>query len=628
MFVGNVIIFILCAVIALFYIANRRLVVTKTKYFSHSLFFAMASSLLGMGADLALDHSTYIHALCFFLISIYFVFSFLSFAYACLYTVSRILVHTKQDHFLKQSNLVVLFLCSAYVMLLLLNIPTGILFTLNEGVLEKGIFFAYHVIANAAALLLVLICYLRTFKTVTRSMHLVLAQLLPLLLLGVIVSAFLHPTWASNLITVLFFLFVFLNFRRTFVGEHSLATLGDRESFIVDSDYSLRRAKPLQLLFVRLEKLDDLKARYGSSLYNEILFRLAKELTECIANAHAYRVSDNGFVISSICSKKQGAAHSSAAVRALMQKGIPIGELHVDLDYIIVEYNATANETSTSDLYEKAQAAADYARESGEDYISYFDTFAPRMQQRSHMDELLRFIDPEHGYGISLLPVKSAARMDQMLVHAGASLLGKDGVLIRSPELDAAAEQAGKRHALTYFVLEQSCRAIAENPSLSHVSILLDLPTTQLADGELLHRLNEITARYRVSHEKIVFAVSEEITLCKNDVVRAAIQTISAMEYGFHIKGFGESGSSIGVLSQLPIRCVWLADSLFSSVKNSAQGHLIHLLHEIGFAVGVEGVMSKEGAEDLWQLGADYLITDEIAPMTLDELSVLLSPKK
>ena len=628
MFAGNIAALLLTFVLSLFYLANRRFVVTKSKYYPHSLIFLASTAFLGIVADLLVAYLPHIDGLCLFVLSLYYLGTLLAFAYTCLYLVSRILGNAKTSNYLKQSNLVVLFLICTYVMLLLLNIPMGILFTLENGVFEKGPLYGWDVLADTMALALVVICYVRKRRYVSRSLHLTLAQLLPVLAFCIVLSALLASTRLCSMVLAFSQVLIYLNFRSTFVGERSLALLGTRVGFVRDTQFFLDRSRPIQLFLVRVQDLHSLKAQYGATLYYEILFRFASELTECVEYAHAYRISECDFLLCTIPSKKQGREQIRESVQALARAGVHVGELEIKPRCTVVEYDVLQGQQEAGAVYESMRCAADFADANTEDFISYFDTYAPAMQQRAHINDLVRFIDREHGYAITLQPVGNVAQAATDLLRARVRFLADDGVDVTPDELMRAIASAGKYHALVYFVLEEVCRTMAENPELSHMRALIDLPLPLLNDGELLHRINEITSRYRISHDRIVFAMDEAITLAEAEERRAAVRTLLAMDYGLHIVNFGVSGVNLRGLLLLTPRCVWLSDSLASSFTESSLSALVQLLHESGLTVGIDLTACEQ--DRVCSRGAsDYYCADSFAPhMSVEDLLVYLRAKK
>ena len=229
------------------------------------------------------------------------------------------------------------------------------------------------------------------------------------------------------------------------------------------------------------------------------------------------------------------------------------------------------------------------------------------------------------------MALKKESELIESKIPSGATVIAMciEGKTLSSEALARVIEEAGKNHALTYFVLEEVCRAMAENPELSHMRALIDLPLSQLANGELLHRINEITARYRISHDNIIFRISEQITLPALEAQRDALRAICAMNYSFHIVNFGASGVRLQTMLALGARCVWLDDLLISSTDESALSHLIAWLRESGLFVALEEKASVYSDALLERFKPDYLCAASYAPpMNPEELLARLKAEK
>jgi EAL domain-containing protein (putative c-di-GMP-specific phosphodiesterase class I) len=201
-----------------------------------------------------------------------------------------------------------------------------------------------------------------------------------------------------------------------------------------------------------------------------------------------------------------------------------------------------------------------------------------------------------------------------------------DGTLISPGEFIPIAEQAGMIVPITWFVIEQSCAAMASNPELRYISVSVNVPMSQLVDTDFLDHLNSITDKYGIEHNRICLEFTERVMLDDFARVKARMDAVSACGYRFFLDDFGTGFSNFNCLLQLPFCDVKLDKSLTDTVtSNSSEGNVVlmltELFHKMNLKVIAEGVETEEQSRILSEYGIDriqgYYYS---APMSLDRV--------
>ena len=173
------------------------------------------------------------------------------------------------------------------------------------------------------------------------------------------------------------------------------------------------------------------------------------------------------------------------------------------------------------------------------------------------------------------------------------------------------AEKTGLINRLGEQMLEKVCDFMnsrsLEEMGLSWINV--NLSPLQFLKRDLSKRFTSIIEKYQVDPEKIHLEITEE-AMIDYALLKKQVFDIKNAGFEFVLDDFGAGYSNVTRLNKYPfvnikfdMQVVW---EYFKTKKNILPG-LIKVFKNSGFSVTAEGIENKEMAEEMRDLGCDYL---------------------
>ena len=611
-FVSDYFAIVIGLVLVWFYFVNLRLASKQSVIFAQSLVLSVMTSLFGVLSDIVTKLPTHHHTLCVLSLSLYHITEYLAMAWVSLYLMHKILEHTEERRCIRVASVATAVLGSIYTILLIINATTGIVFKIENGIHTRGpmIYFAY--VADVLLFAMTIICYVRNRRIVSRSLYRALLHTLPLIAFSIVVQLVFEDLMLSGFIIVVINMVIYLNFQKKRLGEHMLTALDDRAKFFQDLSKLLKRHSKKQIFLITLKNFSIINQKYGHKFGDEVLFVFARTLTG--SNAHSLAYHMNGTVFSLVIPFVDAklAQENSEKLQYFLDGGLRVGGRHIELDYVAVEYILTGDEKEPNELFDSMEYTATVAYNRGEHFISYNEAYAKKMQRRADIITMLASIDTAHGYEVYYQPLCNVHSNSYTSIEALIRLRDAKGGFVSPAELIPVAEETGKIHNITWFVLDEVCRALNQNPILGGMRVSVNISMTQLLDKGFLRRMNEITDSYRISHDRIVLEITERVMLENLEDTSAVMRAISSMGYAFYLDDFGTGCSNFSSLLKLPFENIkldraFLSNDMLDNMKNGMVRHLCEMFHDVGLAVTAEGAETKDDVAALIDCGIDSI---------------------
>ncbi len=222
-------------------------------------------------------------------------------------------------------------------------------------------------------------------------------------------------------------------------------------------------------------------------------------------------------------------------------------------------------------------------------------------------------------FEVYLQPIYSVHRKRVAGAEAFLQLKHQDFGYIKPELLIESAERIGVVQRLGLFVYEEVCGFISsgtfKNIGIDFIGVSISLE--QLKDIRFSEKFMNLTSQYGIEPSKIDFEIPK-MTIEKNwNEVINQIKTIDECGFGMVIDQFGVGNTDFRKLLSLPIESVKLDDEVIQSMSSKDATVVvettINMLKRLGRRVVAKGVSSKEQAENLIEIGCDYLQGDYFA---------------
>lgn len=173
------------------------------------------------------------------------------------------------------------------------------------------------------------------------------------------------------------------------------------------------------------------------------------------------------------------------------------------------------------------------------------------------------------------------------------------------------AERTGLIHQLGLWVLQQSCQQLAkwqkQFPSLSDLSISVNLSALQLLKPDLLPQIQQIIQNTRIDPHCLKLEITETALINDYEMAFSLLTQLRQMGVQIYIDDFGTGYSSLSRLQDLPIDALKIDRSFIRFKRWDISEAIITLAGKLGLTVIAEGVETPEDSFMLQRMGCRYM---------------------
>ena len=565
--------------------------------------------------------------------SLYFLVNILATSFAALYLFTKILEHMHDKHCMRNANIGLCICLLVYIACIVANFWTGWMFYFNEqNEYCRGPLNALGYGITICQMILVLICYFRNKKNAEKSVRRVLAMVFPIIVLAIVIQRACPEIMLNSFIMAMVADALFLTFQSQRQGVHVLTKLDDRHRFFEHVERRMQEGTPFQVFTIRLKNYSLINQRFGNMFGDELLYQFAFTLEKLIKNSEAFHMNGTVFALVVPYRDQHVSEQRLKSLLDFMESDFECMNRYINFDYVVVEYTVWDRESSAEQFYEKLEYAAMRAYQQKKRFIHYAPELGDEMQRRFYLIDRLQCVDHEHGYEVWFQPIRCMNNERFCSMEALIRLREPDGSYISPAEFVPLAEKLGLLAPITWFVLEEVCRFLKNNPDLQIQCVGINLPMEQMLDKSFQVRLNSIVDGYGIDHSRIGLEFTERAIPENFDSARERMSRLAGNGYRFYLDDFGEGCSNFNCLLQLPFHFIKLDASLIR-MDLREKGYpslgltcmLTKFLHGLNVQVIAEGVEDLDAAEFLREQGVDKIQGYAYArPMPADELRTLL----
>ena len=546
-----------------------------------------------------------------------------------LYLVCKITEHFFAEEKLKFAKVSLFIIYSVLFLTLIFNLPFEYIFAVSEdGAYSDGAvaYLPYlFVIPQVAVVAMYCVMYRkRLTKSIKRAL---IESLVPLVFVGI--SKILYPEMSTFVLAItLIELIFFLNFQHQRMGTNGITKLHDGRSFFNEINRRIKKKEPFRAYLINIRNIGIIKHNYGHKTGDELLYQFAFAFERAFLDGQMFHMHGTNFIL--VANDDENSDKLKDRIIAQLNLGVTYMQKQLAFDYIVSEHSWREDEATADTFYEKLEYALSIAKEEKRKYIEYTLDLEIARIRKKYLINRTEKISADEGFEIWFQPIYSNAKAAFSSMEVLLRLKEKNGSFISPAEFIPIAEKTGQIIPITWFVIEETCKALAGNPELDGIRASINLPMLHLTDPNFEGRLNQIVDGYGVSHERISFEFTERVILDDLGVADKNMWKLASSGYTFYLDDFGVGYSNFNCVLRLPLKTVKLDMSLTATTEklkenNSLVCILTDLFHDMGLNVVAEGAETRDQVELLQQYGVDGIQGYYLAkPMPLAKLREFL----
>ena len=629
--IGNIFALCILLTVSIVFFQNRYHLTLASKHFAvslliTSLYCVSAISLSEADKYNLLDQAS-MHVLGF----VEGVLMLIASTITALYVILKVIEHTYNQHHHQQARRIFVTEFIVYITLLITNIFSGWIYSIDEaghyipGPLQhiEYFFITVHI-------LVVVFYVLKNAKTVSKSARLAAWQSLISAFICIGLRTIYSQGSFLSLAMALLLMIFFLNFQSHRVGVNTLTSLNDKRRFFAEIEERFELGNKFNVYLIRMENYDVLNSVYGHKAGDEVLYLFAFALEKLFNEGVAFHIHSTTFGL--VLPAGDHDDKYTKKILKLANEEISYSHFKIKTRCNVVRRRCT-EKMDIATFYEQLTYTLHKVQKMESNFLEYIPEFGEEMHREKHIISRLQTIDREHGFEVWFQPIWSARQKTFTSMEALVRLRESDGGFISPGEFIPIAEKTGLITQITWFVINEVCRAITENRWLDNMRVTINLSMANLSDDAFVDALIERSRSCNVDKSRISFEFTERVIRDNLSAAAKNMKRLVKEGFTFYLDDFGVGYSNFNCVLQLPLRTIKLDMSLTRNddlirEEEGLVAILTDLFHDMGMRVVAEGAETDEQVEMLIRSGVDGIQGYYFAkPMPIHRLQEFLSKK-
>ncbi len=383
-------------------------------------------------------------------------------------------------------------------------------------------------------------------------------------------------------------------------------------SFIAESmiEQQLRERHPVCVLRIDLDDFSNVNENYGYRIGDKYMKFLATSIKEYGQQHNLVFARYTGDEFYCIAPDRHLTEESTELrdLHALFSQSMQVGIEYAHTSASIGAVNSDETmDCKTMLLY--ADIALKEAKNRGKNTtVFYASELQTKLQKVNEIKTVLDNAVHQDGFYLMYQPKISAE--DQQITGFEALVRIKDSTLTPS-EFIPVAEKSGYISSIGRIVTELSIRQLAEwrDKNLPLYPVSINFSSHQAHDKEYVTYLSDLLRQYQVPADLIQVEITESLLVDESSNARQMFAEFKELGMKILMDDFGTGYSALNYITYLPIDTIKLDRSLVQAFlvpeKESFIRNIIHLIHDLGMHITIEGVEHEWQYERLKEFHAD-----------------------
>lgn len=555
-------------------------------------------------------------------------------------TVSTIiayyLMYLLFEHIYQRSGLlkfrrILLALYGFYFLLLVYNLPSGIIFYFDQNrVYHRGPLINSGYGVMAIQLLLLVVFTLRNHDSISHSMRRVMRLLPPVVLLLTAYQLLYPDVLFNGGIIVAANIILLVNFQSRRIEQDTLTSSGNRNSFHQELSLRLGGQQHFQIIVIAIHQFGTVNCSYGHKTGDALLYEIARWLETVSSSGNSFRIGNVEFAL---LVPYKGIVSSEKLIDTVyrrFQEPWIIGDMNVVLDTSFAELIYTDQDWNATNILEFLNFSLSLAKEAENHMIRFDEDTYRKMEQRNQIIQRMQQCEKESLFQVWYQPIYNCRTGTFDMAEALIRMKDQDGKQIPPGLFVPLAEQHGLISEISFAVFQNACRLLSSIPAEMLSSVSVNLSMQQFMSNDLISDIENLLNQYSFDPGRLKLEVTERVLSEDIPHMRQVMTELNRRGICFSLDDFGTGYSNLSVVLDCSFACIKLDRSLIRGYTDNERSSsivntMLELFHHMNCQVIAEGVETAEQADALIRQGADWIQGYYYArPMPEDEFLAFL----
>jgi diguanylate cyclase len=492
---------------------------------------------------------------------------------------------------------------SAFFVLIIINLTTGILFTVNPtGEIARGLLFPLYYAVQYLYCLIMLMMLYKNRRLIPLDSQKVLSIIPALLVVFVwLQQVFVRVNLGgSAIVPVILVIYLYLLNKQIY--EDQLTGLPNRLAYIQMIQDLMEKKQTMIVMIISLNEFKFINDKYGQTSGDLLLKSVAQYIKVALPLAAVYRYGGDEFAVIFDKHRLEAADSDIGKITDRFSQPWNVSGVTCRLGAAIGVANCPVAAENMRELISMLESAVDKAKALGDlQPVFCHREIISRVRRRHQIKELLNAALKNDGFEIYYQPLYSI--QDHRFFEAEALLRMKDenGSYLSPEEFIPIAEETEMIVNIGYVVIDKVCQYIRFllKCGIDIDSISVNLSVVQLMKVDIVPRLLQIIRENGISPSRIVFEITESVLVSNYDVAAEKIKKLSESGIRFALDDFGTGYSNLTHVIDLPFHMIKIDKSLIWDSMTNQKCYImirdiIRTFKNMNLLVIAEGVETAE----------------------------------
>ena len=532
-----------------------------------------------------------------------------------------IIALTDTFHLFGQRDVEIYFAVSpaaGLAILLTVNLFNGMIFSVNNGIYERGDFMpALYIIA--AIFGIVCIIYPILYRRLFTPMRLVsLISTFPLMSAAVIVQ-YRHPYLRIELFAValsLLYISTFIQRPEAIIDFNT--GIYKFNAYAHDMKRSFSNRKPVDVILINIANYLQIQEILSYDATNDMLKLVANRITTIVnqsrTHADIYYLDKGRFrVVMMNYGNHEKTEYTAETINAALKPKLPLNGMDITLISYVCIARCPADIDDFNMLIEFGKDLSGKTGFTGSVLHAGEILDKNKYNLMGELDKIITDAIRENRFDVYYQPIYSLRDKKYLSAEALLRLYNEKYGFIPPDVFIPKAEQTGDILKIGRFVFEEVCKFIgsSEFKELGLEYIEVNLSVIQCMQGGLAGDFIAIMKKYDVSPGSINLEITESADSDTQNIIAENMKTLLDAGFTFSLDDFGTGYSNMQRMASLPLKIVKL-DKTFADFESNPRlfivlQNIVKMLKDMNMEIVVEGVETKELVERFSMLECEFI---------------------